>query len=126
MSEIPKINFSRIDFPSDALSIKSLRRAHSPEFDVDIEPGFFLGDKGHGPDILTDLLQIEHLIAEAAYCRSMGIPPRESLDEDYIEELSRIYIKYGIASGQHHVEQLIRSIETQATGQARQHLPPHS
>lgn len=124
MTTQKSIEFRTIAFPSDNLTIKALRQAHPDQIDTNPLPTFFTNRNRHdsAEDMLTDLLYSERSIAEMAFYRALGKSPPEPCDvEAFSEELTRLYIRYGIASGEHHAAQLIRDFESQATAQARGH-----
>jgi hypothetical protein len=124
MAESLKIDFTKIEFPSDGLTIKVLRRVHRDQIDAERLPTFFTDRErgGSAEDVLTDLLYCERALAEAAFDRHLGRLPADPLGvEGFAEELTRLYVRYGIASGEHHAEQLIRSFESHAIAQAREH-----
>lgn len=123
MAESPKIDFTKIDFPSDGLTIKVLRHIHRDQIDAEQLPTFFTDREraDSAEDLLTNLLYCERALAEAAFDRHLGKPPADPLGvEGFAEELERLYVRYGIASGHHHAEQLIRNFESQAVVLARE------
>lgn len=123
----PQIDLTKIDFPSDRLTIGTLRRVHPEQVDTGEDIDLFSKDFGGAAgDMVTGMLIAERDIATAAFNRALGIPAPPPLDKDMLEGLAEAvtedYIRYRIASGKHHAEQLIRGIESQATEQARGHL----
>jgi hypothetical protein len=125
MVENPKIDFTKIDFPSDGLTVKTLRKVHPDQIDADAFPSLFSqGNRGSADNLLGNLLHDERTIAEAAFNGALGKPPHEFLGkqelQSYADELSDIYTQYGLATGKHHAQELIRGIEAQGIAQARQ------
>ena len=124
MEDSPQIDFTKIAFPSDSLTIGTLRKLHPADLDSQSKPDFTERSHSLGAE-LTDMLWVEREIAEAAFNRALGRPTegdRTGQDwQDCLDQVAGIYTRYGIASGQHHAEQLFRDIETQAVAQARQH-----
>jgi hypothetical protein len=127
------LDLSGLRFPSDRLSIRVLRERHPDLFDLgfadadDSQPRFFFDSdkKGHAEDTVGSMLQAERMIAVSAYAARAGIAPRKlyvSID-DVKEQLSGLYVEYGIASGSHHAAELIRDIERQAVELANQRHP---
>jgi hypothetical protein len=121
----PQIDFTKIDFPSDGLTVGTLRRVHPEQIDTGDDIDLFSKDYGGAAgDHVTGMLGAERDFATAAFNRALGIPPPAPLDksmlEVYIKSITDDYIRYGIATGPHHAEQLVRGIESQATEQARQ------
>jgi hypothetical protein len=122
----PQIDFTKMDFPSDGLTIGTLRRVHPEQVDTGEDINLFSKDYGGSAgDMVTGMLGAERDLAAAAFNRALGKPAPAPLDKDmlegFAEAMTQDYIRYGIASGPHHAEQLIRGIESQAAEQARQH-----
>jgi hypothetical protein len=123
-----------IRFPSDRLTIATLRQSHPELFDADVvvngavaQPRFFFDadDGGHATDMVASMLYEERLIAALAFASETGralsvtgIPLDELKDE-----LAGQYLRYGLASGAHQAAELIRDIERQGrelAGMSRQ------
>lgn len=120
----PEIDLAKINFPFDRLDIKSLRERFPDRFDrADRLPNFFMRDRA---DHLNAELQLERDIAKWAFDKAMGRPPRgNNPDEEGVREwLAEGLVEYGLATGPHHAEQLIRDIEAQAAAQAKGFGPP--
>lgn len=115
----PKFDFTRIAFPSDRIAIKDLRRLFPTQFDQ--REGEFDDFIDHHTQ-LHELLRRERSTAIRAMAGALGIS-REQGDRFRAEtdrtDLIELYVLYGLASGPHHAEQLIRDIEAQASAQAR-------
>ncbi|MBX9580278.1 MAG: hypothetical protein K2X87_08225 [Gemmataceae bacterium] len=129
---VPKIDFKTIDFPSDKLSIKDLRRAFPKlGYDLWLEDRFdyrFKTGEIRRPMSLDDtihaLLDFERDFAEQAFLQALGVPLRDGggyLHEEAVETLRSDYIKLGLAAGDHQVAELVRNVERQAVAQANQH-----
>ncbi len=135
----PQLDLTKIAFPSDSLTVKKLREVLPRYFD-NPSRGPFVEANGEWEAMLS----FERWIAELAFDAARGetisqfdamrgltlsqsIQRRRNELESYKEDLQELYVKYGLASGPHHVEQLVRDIETQAQNQAQsQSSPPLS
>jgi hypothetical protein len=132
--EFQALDFSQISFPSDRISIRSLRTLHPQWFDH----GFYLFDADESqltqpqyflredmPGLATDdvgvMLLRERLIATCAYADAKGLPrPWQWKIEEEKQELLDSYITHGLASGgPHQAQELIRQIERAGTGLAQ-------
>jgi hypothetical protein len=110
----PHIDLLKIDFPTDRLTIKAIRRRF-PEIDADRLNDF--------DDIELDgLLSLERDLARAAFDAVLGRRTVAMSGEEE-EILAGVYARYGLTSGPNHAEQLIRAFQKAAADQARQHLP---
>jgi hypothetical protein len=130
MAETPSIDLTKIDFPSDGLTIKTLRRLYPQHIDSEPEAcanlfkdGFKDGAELPGGKLLT-MLDAERFVADAAFVKACGV----QCEPVYLEDAARsaahaaeLYLHYGLASGPQHAQQLVRGIESQAAEQARQH-----
>jgi hypothetical protein len=122
MSESPEIDFTKIDFPSDGLTIKTLRRLSPDHFDSEPEAcAKLLHNRAGNPmgDVLT-LLDAERMVAQGAFFKTVGVQCSRDYLEDVrgcAQDVAKLYVHFGIAKGQHHAEQLIRDIESQAVKQ---------
>jgi hypothetical protein len=123
--DFENLDLTGIRFPSDALSIRMLRAKHPELFDK----GFTLGgDKAqpkfffeiHAENIVANMLYCERVVAVSAYAEAMRIKGLGCDVSDFKGELSKLYIRYGIAGGTHHADQLIRDIEQQGMTLANQ------
>jgi hypothetical protein len=119
------VNLTDIRFPSDGLTIGALRRAHPDRFDTPPVPTFFLTEpRGDCADlVLGTVLGLERALAADAYNRAAGQGWKDvALGYDrgtFAADLGEWYVRYGLARGGHHAEQLIRAFEAQAAGQVR-------
>ncbi len=127
---IPPLDFAKIVFPSDKITLADLRRVHPREFDTGGR-NFFDGprmskaDNAWPQEALAEMLSIERLIARLVFDSVRRGKPQASVlnstwedDAELIEALSRYYERYGVAHGAQESLPLIRSIEHQATKQA--------
>lgn len=128
MPESPKVDFTKMEFPSDGMTIKAIRRLWPEAVDTgDAVDLFSRPVGGRAGELLFSMLTMERGLAEATFGLEFGREP----DIDYAdhdvqvlaEDLSELYIRFGIADGPQTAKELIRSIESQATAQAREHIP---
>jgi alpha-D-ribose 1-methylphosphonate 5-triphosphate synthase subunit PhnI len=132
----PKIDLTKIAFPSDKLTVKMLRTACPEGFDVDCpkdslaladrkDRGYY--DRRSFDEFLgMGLIDIERLVAERAFKVSLGqsiqgdgrLSNRDELIDCLVGEYKDYY---GLARGEHEALAMIRNIEAQAEDQARQH-----
>src|SRR5947209_4593333 len=126
----PAIDFTRLSFPSDDLSIKHLRAveakspAHINGFAQE-DPAFFERE-GSIADVASILL-LERALAHKAFAAALGRPDPHADDEEFtrsevIRMLGDCYKDYGLSSGSKHTQEMIRNIEAQAVAQAKEHL----
>jgi hypothetical protein len=122
------VDFSDIEFPSDRISIKTLRKLHPDLFDKGFadehnegdQPQFFYNDhNGYQLERLAEVLFYERVIAAAAYAKAAGLELPERFETDELvpsakEWLERYYKEYGVADGPSTTKELIRGIERQA------------
>ena len=112
-----------MSFPSDQLTIGTLRKIYPPLFDTvpdgkshQHQPIFFRDADGplNAGQILGNMLWIERFLVYAAYADVKKLPIDE-LDffrlADFREELSGLYVDVGIAQGRKHAMELINGIE---------------
>ena len=127
---ISSIEFTKIAFPSDRITLADLRRVHPKEFDT-CGRNFFdrrklsRGSDDWPQDVLSEMLSIERLIARLVFVTARRGQPQASVlnstwedDEELIEALSGYYVRYGVAHDPQESLLLIRSIEQQAAKQA--------
>lgn len=124
------IDFSRIDFPSDRLTIKHLRLAYPQLFDHGLEsqgklqPIFFSVESGPpAENFVGEMLFSERLVAAFAYCAASGIPEPKGWEgqeglQGFKDDLVEFYCKLGMATGANHAQELVRDIERQASRMA--------
>jgi hypothetical protein len=116
------IDLTTVDFPSDLLTIKALRGLFPDKLNL-YPSEFYDFDEIE----LPAMLEFERSLASRAFNAILGKSPQGSLESGEAEEdremLAAIYTRYGMASGPHHAEQLIRAFEQSAAEQARRHAP---
>jgi hypothetical protein len=127
---IPQIDFTKIAFPSDRITVKSLRDAFPHSFDLPAhsfdQSSTRSYERGSVAQALDGIIDAERLLAGIAFKRALGQPM--SSDEgrfdrsEFLDALETDYGRVGLASGAHQVEELMRAIEAQAVEQARHHL----
>ena len=124
MAQSPEIDLTKLNFPSDGLTLGTLRRLHPEHINtresVELLPKLL----EHVDEDVSTMMHAERFLANAAFHISFGGPVHpENIEllKDYAKELSKSYVRHRIASGPHHAEQLIRGIEIQASEQARQY-----
>ena len=129
---VPKLDFKKIDFPSDKITIKDLRRAYPLGYDQWMEDRFdyrITTGEIRRPmsldDAIHDMVDYEREYAERAFLQALGVPVRPGREYDHQEVVDTFrtqYIKLGLASGEHQVSELVRNVERQAIAQADQYL----
>jgi hypothetical protein len=125
-SELPPIvNTEKINFPSDSLTIGTLRRTHIEEFDGGLGSGFFRSKERWAADAtIGALIFLERFLATDAFEAALGLRRTIDMDKDdrqlHVIELAALYVHYGLAKGDGAARELIRGIERQAVEQARQ------
>ena len=125
------IDYTPIAFPSDNLTVGKLRKLYPDRFDVegaghrDFFSANAWGDKKQ-PDEewLAAMLSAERYLARHAFELACGktstcLTQLGDTRDESAEELGQYYIHFGLASGPHHAEQLIRAFEAQAAAQGR-------
>jgi hypothetical protein len=116
--------------PADQ-TILHLRRAHPDVFDV--EGGIMEAPRAHyhSSGDVYDMLLLERGLARIAYQEAFGNPRQvarwvELPERDgYREDLSGIYVKFGLARGQNEARQMIAHFEADAAAQAGPGQQPH-
>jgi hypothetical protein len=124
------IDFARMAFPSDKITVADLRRVHPQEFDTNGR-NFFDGPKMGRADndwpqeALSEMLSIERMIARLVFEPIRQGKPRASVlsspwedDVELIEALAGYYARYGVAHDPQETLRLIASIEEQSAQQA--------
>ena len=136
---VPQIDFTRIDFPTDRLTVKDLRRLKPECFDIQNAPtqhprvrtcGYF---NRWSLDELENqfggLVAVERATADRAFHKVLGLEIPDHLGDPILEESDREemenrFVPLGLAAGKHKVRLLIRDIEAQAIAQAKKYLGP--
>ncbi len=132
----PVVDLAKIEFPTDKLTLKELRKFCPDDFDRMDKRGRALGGP---PDVRSQseaILLLERDFASRAFNAAMGRPfnwndpsKRDPEVYDQVNELGRkllrgAYVAWGLATGQHHAEQLLRAVEQAAAEQAKAYAPP--
>jgi hypothetical protein len=132
----PHIDFTRIDFPTDKLTIKDLRKTDPYAFDVrsGVAPHPFQrpthARHWRRPLSFASLdeaigitLDSERFLADKAFRTVLRLPKRdeERFNVRNREGLAEMYVEFGVASDEHEAQGMLRRIEAQAVAQARQH-----
>lgn len=133
--EFAALDMREVKFPSDCLRLEDLRRLFPKLFDIGyidgpkIQPQFFVdsGKAGHSEEVLGHMLMIERSMVAHAYAVERGIPaPDDGEVFEAREELSQMYQDVGIAVGQIHAQQMVRSLVEAGRALAREHGPGKS
>lgn len=130
---VPKIDFKRIDFPTDKITVKDLRRVFpklsydswTEDRDETRLPGGVWHRRMTLDSALDALIEYERDYAEQAFLQALGVPVSDSrvyVLQDVVDTVSAEYIKLGLATGDHQVAELVRGVERQAVAQANQYL----
>jgi hypothetical protein len=124
------IDYTLIRFPSDRLTIGTIRRLHPDYFDVEFAPfesalAIAPNEDCVEPDEpeIGQMLWIERKLAQNAYEEVRRVFTRSNVvggrdKPAFLDDLIRFYVRYGLASGRESALQMIRDIETQAASQA--------
>lgn len=133
MSETkPEIDFTQIQFPTDRLTIKSLRERFPDVFDVEPPEDRFITlplrtlPRQSLDTLLTATLDFERILAEDVFRKELRLPKMRlpvlgGRRADLIDSLANSYVSLGVARGKHEARQMLRDVEAQAVAQARQH-----
>ena len=125
LTPVPRLDLSKITFPSDDLSFGRLRSVFPDLFDTDVKVTFFSlseSSSDYHSVQLTNLLEGEREIATMAFSEAVGQTWRDpdGFSRNEIKKfLTEDYIRYGVARGKQHAAQLIREIESEAIKQAK-------
>jgi hypothetical protein len=114
---LPQIDYTRVHFPSDSVTIGKLRAVNPLRLDVD-EPRLI--------DVVG-MLTVERSLARQAFDATLSrVIPDEN---DYLSgrnalvgDLASNYKTYGLARGPKTAMQLIKAFEAEAAAQACEHL----
>lgn len=129
----PAIDFTAIEFPTDALTIKALRKHRPHAFDVpppddyrfNLRSGYY--ERSTLDSMLASTLDWERMLAEVVFRETLGLsklndlPVAENHRNQIIKSLCSDYVFLGMASGKHQAREMLRRVENQAEEQARQH-----
>lgn len=117
-----ELDFSGFRFPSDGLTIQTIRRLNRGSFDQgyfrgdDCQPRYFLQAeyRGHAADDLGTMLMLERVVATQAYAEAQGVPGPYGWNwKDVHDNLSELLCKYELATGLQHAAEQIRDIARQ-------------
>jgi hypothetical protein len=125
----PQVDFAGLNYPSDTITMKELRRLYPEGF----QP---LREAYSGPYVVpffeTDvcdefptMLGFERKLAWHAFDRALAREVKEgtfTTRENVCAYLEEFYIRAGIAQGPQHARQLLRDLESAAAEQARWHI----
>ena len=117
------LDFARIEFPSDKLTVGQVRRLHGDRIDRET-PTFFDAEPycGSAAFALGNMLGMERALAAYAYNRAAGEAWKEvspGFDRDTLAgDLAEDYVRYGLAAGEKSAALLVRRFEARAAGQA--------
>jgi hypothetical protein len=112
----PRLDRSKIAFPSDAISLGTMRRVRPLEFERESL------DAASATDIeALAVFRTETLLAEKAFAAELGLPDPSPLfsRREMLDILQDAYVRYGICTGRQHARLSIREIESAAVEQAR-------
>jgi hypothetical protein len=129
-AETPKIDLSRIDFPSDRITVKALRAAR-PGSGFDDKVAVYPEGKNAFDEFVACLSTERELAGKAFDAALQGHDLKRIGKGDHkpawdrqeiVSALDSEYRAYGLSSGRQQSIQLIRQIEAQAVAQAEEHL----
>lgn len=109
-----RLDFSKIAFPTDSVSIGRIRRIEPDVVDED--------DVRVEDSTLRAAISHEVAVAVEAFRTAQGhSPTTDGLEQrgHNLEVLNEVYVLYGLSAGMHQTDQLLREIESQAAAQAR-------
>lgn len=110
--ETPILRTGELVLPTDGVPLGRLRQTEPHlfrEYIVDAEDSDVIAAVGH-----------ELSIAHAAFREAVGLPHPDGYygRAHNVDVLNDVYARYGISSGMHQTEELVRGIERQAAAQA--------
>jgi len=118
----PQIDFSRIAFPTDQLTVGQLRERFPEEFKGE-KVTFFYDQKGME---LTSTIDIERELAKHAFDavlgRKKGDPEAAFIREELEDCLAGSYVFLRMAKGKHEASQMVREVISAAEAQAMARL----
>src|SRR5437870_1749108 len=116
----PQIDYARIDYPSDALTIKDLRKLYPKDFDID--KGSSGGLTPEIPDEIGTMLQWERIVARYAFDLALGRPLHEGTftpRAELVRDLHHFYKQFGLAKDTKQARQLVVGLQAASEQQAR-------
>lgn len=128
----PVIDLKKILFPTDRLSIGTLRRLHPDLFDEsEATAGTFFDDTKPFEDLII-LVHLERDLADSIfeYTVNGGIPANDARQRIPLEKLvgvdgktiKALWQQFGLAAGPHEAAEMLRDLANAASAQARQHV----
>lgn len=129
----PEIDFTTIEFPTDSLTIKALRKHQPHAFDVpppdnygySLRIGYY--DRSPLDFVVASTIDWERMLAEVVFRETLGLPKLDDLPvpenhrREIIATLCSDYVDLGMAKGTRQAREMLRQVERQAEEQARQH-----
>jgi hypothetical protein len=119
----PQIDHTKIDYPSDALTIKDLRKLSPRDFDVKDSVGGLIPEI---PDEIGTMIQWERYLAGYAFDLALGRPIHEgpfARRTELVRDLQHFYTQFGLANDTKQARQLVLGLQAAAEQQARQLTP---
>jgi hypothetical protein len=111
------VDLTSIEFPSDRLSILDVRKLFPQHLD---SPPSSETKAPSLDDLLGTLVGVERKLAESAFDAASGRTGRWARYRDSQREaLASEYVRFGLAQGPNHADQLIRDFEARAANQSR-------
>jgi hypothetical protein len=133
-SEALQIDFLQLDYPSDVLTLKDLRRLIPMGFKTgDIVPNevallrpHVIRDNDTRIEEFRTMLEFERLLARHAFDAALGRKPETCLTprNDVRHFLKELYVTYELAEGPAQARELVRTLEKAAAEQAQRWSPP--
>jgi hypothetical protein len=114
----PDIDYTRLSFPSDRLTVGAARAAF---------PHRFRTDRANFTDV-ESLMAAERWLARRAFDLALGRPdplrddPVRGDRQELIGALADSYKRFGLSPGLKHTRELVKAFEAAAAGQAKEHL----
>ena len=116
---VPTLDITRIDFPTDHLTIGHLRRLQ-PDPDVH---SFAAGDLEKMLEVgVMPSMDVEQTLAQKAFAQAAGQPDPGEDRLDLIRMLNDEYRRLKLSTGIHQTRQLVRDFEKAAAAQAKEYL----
>lgn len=114
--EVPPLDVTKIDFPSDKVTVGQMRRLQPESF---TQANFV---KLRGDEIpIVSAMCLEEMLAQKAYASAAGLPDPYP-DDDRLESIRWLYdeyAQYGLSSGVKHTRELVRGFEKAAVQLAK-------
>ena len=117
---VGEFDVTKLDFPSDKLTIADLRRAYPVDFEFKWSAKS--PDELRFHNNLVPALYFERELAARAYAKAAGLPtPKASKGfsrKELYEGLADDYLALGATFGRHQIDAMLQRLERQAAGQA--------